>query len=708
MKAKKLALLIQTWLAAILGSGSLYAADLTWDSDTSTSGAQDGGGTWTSATSNTNWWDGTTNVSWDNVTPANAIFGSGNATSNNPVITVASSTTVNVSNMTFNSGGIGNYLIAAGNSSSRLNFSGTPIITVASGVFATNQVVLSGTSFVKLGGGTFVIKPSNPNVNAGPTVVGDGTLIIGSSTGRLLIPGDLTITNGATARLGADEQIADSAIVTVNGGTYDSGGKTETVGGFILDNNGQVISSSSSKFLTNNGATFDLRSGTVAPNLAGPAGLTKTTSGTVLLSNGGGANTFAGPVLISDGILDLGHSGTGNGLPGVIITITNTGELRLQHDTELNTNATVIVAGATFELLAHNDTAGTVVLDGGGSILNGGNTSKTLTVNTNMDFRNGTCATVLGGPGVMVKSTSGTIVLTMNNGYTGGTLISGGILQLGDGSSTNRGQLGTGPVTNNSVLVLNHSGSFTVANTISGSGSITNLGGSPSFTAANTYNGDTTVSAGTLFVNNTSGSGTGSGAVTVVGGGLGGTGTISGSVSIQSSANLAPGNSTIGTLTINNTLTLAGNTTIEISSGVGQDQVMATTVNYGGTLTVNSIGSTPSPGDTFQIFTASSHTGNFSSISGSPGPNLGYTFDPATGILSVISTGTTGPTLSVSQSGSTLTFSWTDPSFKLQSQTNSLSSGLDNNWFDYPGGGASPVDVTLDPANPSVFFRLSQ
>lgn len=522
-------------------------------------------------------------------------------------------------------------------------------------------------------------------------MVGAGTLIIGASAGRLVIPGDLTITNGATVQLLQAEQIADTGILTVNGGTFDTGGKAETIGGFIFDNNAQSPSSSSLTGFTNNGATYDLRSGLLAPNLAGTAGLTKTTGGTVTLANGGGANTFTGPVLVSAGILQLNHSGTGNGLPAVVTTITNTGAIQLLHDTEFNTNATVVVAGGTFELLAHNETVGTHVLDNAGQILNAGSASKTLTVNTNLDFRSGLCASKLGGAGVMVKSTAGTVILSLDNANSGGTLISAGILQLGDGSSTNRGQFGTGPVTNNAVVVLNHSGAFTLANNISGSGSITNLGGSASLTGTNTN-----------F------SSTGSGSVTVAGGTLAGNGIIGGPVTVQSSATLAPGNSGLGTLTISNTLTLGGNTVIEINKGVGFDQIKANAVNYGGTLTVTDLGLNLLAGDTFQIFTTGSHTSNFTSIVGSPGANLTWNFNPATGVLSVVSTSSTPPTLSVAQSGSTLTFTWTDATFKLQSQTNSLTTGLGTNWSDYPGGGTSGVGVTINPANPSVFFRLSQ
>ena len=700
-------------LATIAGTLGIRAANLTWDADPiTTAGAQDGAGNWTSLASNTNWWDGAANVTWNNATPDNAIFGAGSGVAG--TVTVPSNTTNTVGNITFNAPGSATYQIAAGSSTtSKLNLSGTPAITVASGVFATNLVVLSGTSFTKLGAGTLIIKPGAANINTGPTVVGAGTLVIGATAGRLLIPGDLTITNGATALLGADEQIADSAIVTVDGGIYDSGGKNETVAGFILDNNGQVLSASSSKWITNNGSIFDLRSGFFFPNLAGTAGLTKTTAGTVVITNGGGVNTFSGPVLVSAGILELGHSSSSANfaLPATTVTITNTGMVRLGKDNQIHTNATVIVASGTYELLAHNEIISTLVLDNGGQIHNGGNASKTLTVNTNMDFRNGVCDTKLGGAGVMVKSTAATVTLTMDNANTGGTLISGGILQLGDGSSTNRGQFGTGPVTNNAAVVLNHSGAFTLANTISGSGSLTNLGGSPSMTNANTYAGGTTVRGGTLFVNNTSGSGTGSGAVNVQSGAtLGGAGIISGVVNLQSGGRLAPGNS-VGTLTINSPLTMNAVSTnafeVNGSTPTNDVVVLGSSVTYGGVLNIVPSG-TFAAGQQFILFSGAGaiNTGNFASLVGSPGANLAFNF--TNGVLSVVSTGTTPPTLSVAQSGNTLTFSWTDAAFKLQSQTNSLTTGLGTNWSDYPGGGTSPVGVTINPANPSVFFRLSQ
>jgi fibronectin-binding autotransporter adhesin len=82
------------------------------------------------------------------------------------------------------------------------------------------------------------------------------------------------------------------------------------------------------------------------------------------------------------------------------------------------------------------------------------------------------------------------------------------------------------------------------------------------------------------------------------------------------------------------------------------------------------------------------------------------TYLAGTGSLLVVPGIPSNPTLSFTSTGSSLQFTWTG-NFKLQAQTNSLSVGISNNWVDYPGGGSSPVTVTVDPAQGSVSFRLS-
>ena len=701
LKASILKLSIITGLAVIAGTLGTQAADLTWDADTGTTGAQDGVGNWNTVANN--WWDGAANVTWNNATPDNAIFGAASGAAG--TVTVPSNTTNTVGNITFNAPGSGVYNIAAGSSTtSKLNLSGNPTINVASGVFATNLVVFSGTSFTKLGAGTFVLKAGAANINSGPTVVGAGTLLIGTSSGRLVIPGNLTITNGSLAQLGQSEQIADSATLTVDGATFDMTSRSETVAGVVLDNDGLINASSSGANLTSP-TVFDVRSGNIYAGLAGAASLIKTTGGTVLLTNTT-VNSYTGGTIISAGVLELGHSGTGNGLPAGITSISNSATLRIGKDNQINAGATVIVDAGTFELLAHNETFGSIILANAGQILNGGSNSKTLTMNTSMDFRNGLCATVLGGTGSMVKSTAGTVTLTMNNSYSGGTLISGGILQVGDGSGVNRGTLGSGNVTNDAVIVLNHSGSFTLANVISGSGSLTSLGGAATLTGASAYSGATTVSGGTVFVNNT----IGSGPVNVQSGAtVGGTGIIGGLVNIQSGGNLSPGTGT-GALSINGNLTLNASSTstfdVNGTTPANDSVVLGANVTYGGTLNIVT-GGAFTAGQQFVLFSGAGATNasNFASLSGSPGANLAFAF--TNGVLSVVSTGSSQPTLNFLRTGNTLTFSWTEPGFKLIGQTNSVSTGLGTLWGDVPFGANSPVNVDINPANGAVFFGLA-
>jgi hypothetical protein len=74
---------------------------------------------------------------------------------------------------------------------------------------------------------------------------------------------------------------------------------------------------------------------------------------------------------------------------------------------------------------------------------------------------------------------------------------------------------------------------------------------------------------------------------------------------------------------------------------------------------------------------------------------------------SAVSTNPTNITVSVS--GNTLTLSWPQShrGWRLQVQTNSLATGLNTNWITIPASEAvNSTNMTIDPANGSVFYRL--
>ncbi|TCH99805.1 hypothetical protein EJV46_03810 [Roseococcus sp. SYP-B2431] len=96
------------------------------------------------------------------------------------------------------------------------------------------------------------------------------------------------------------------------------------------------------------------------------------------------------------------------------------------------------------------------------------------------------------------KVGAGTLTLSGANSY-GATAISAGTLQVGAGGTT--GTLGTGAVVNNAALIFDRSDSVTVANAISGSGTVEQAGtGTTILTGGNSYSGTTTISAGTLQI----------------------------------------------------------------------------------------------------------------------------------------------------------------------------------------------------------------
>jgi autotransporter-associated beta strand protein len=108
-----------------------------------------------------------------------------------------------------------------------------------------------------------------------------------------------------------------------------------------------------------------------------------------------------------------------------------------------------------------------------------------------------TIGAVLAGTSGLSKNGSGTLTLSATNTYFGGTTISAGTLQLGDGTIRNGSVSGT--ITNNGTLIVANPTAQIFANAITGSGGFTKTGsGTLTLSSSNSYQGGTTISAGTL------------------------------------------------------------------------------------------------------------------------------------------------------------------------------------------------------------------
>ncbi|MGJ3594513.1 autotransporter outer membrane beta-barrel domain-containing protein [Brucella canis] len=202
---------------------------------------------------------------------------------------------------------------------------------------------------------------------------------------------------------------------------------------------------------------------------------------------------------------------------------------------------------------------------------------------------------VLSDVGRLTKNGSGTLTLTADNTYTGGTVFAGGVVsvdkevRLGGGDLTFNGGtlqvMGTSWTSTNRAVSLQAGGgtfdiedaanNFAVTQGVAGAGGLTKSGsGTLTLSGANSYTGATTVSAGTLVVANDN---TGGGTTTVdVGAGLQiGTGGVSGSLA--------------GDIVNNGTLVVDRSNAFDLAnviSGTG-----SLTKNGAGTLTLSGVNS---------------------------------------------------------------------------------------------------------------------
>jgi autotransporter-associated beta strand protein len=542
-----------------------------------------------------------------------------------------------------------------------LDVSGT-LLALGGGSVITLQ---AGTELTVRSGGVFA-----HNGSSGTCVNNGGATVTFESGGKFLLQRSGGTIPVATWAAGSTCEVNYIAASTSRPGNNSHG---QAFHHFHWNNTNQAAGNDLNNTLTN-----------VAGNLIVDAGLQPSAHEFKLNNSGGSGNQFFG----GDIIVNAGRLNWASGSGPFVWTVRGN---------------FLINAGAAMDLSGSASGSYTILLDSGG-VQNytcaGTNTALrmnwTVETGTTLNLNNNLPLTVSG----RTLTANGTV--NLNGNVVSADLVAGNgtIRNQGGGAGVLEVGAGNGNNTLDGTLALLNGTSGSLGLVKRGSGSLT-------ITAAQTFSGGLVVSNGTVLVENSTGSGTGSGAVAVYGGTLGGNGVIAGAVGVESGATLSPGTS-VGKLTINNTLTLAGNTVIEVDKTSGtNDVIAATTVNYGGTLTVTDVSGGLGAGDSFTIVNAGSHTGNFASISGSPGPNLAWDFNPASGVLSVIATAVNPPTLQYSQTGNALTLSWVEAGFKLQAQTNNLSTGVSSNWGDYPAGTASPVVVDMDAANGSVFFRLA-
>lgn len=393
--------------------------------------------------------------------------------------------------------------------------------------------------------------------NAGSRAVA----LVKSGVGRLNVYGTNTYSGGTYLNAGLLYGSSDSAwgsgpvYLTGFGGTLGNANTVRTwTNAFVVMTSATIGNGSQSLKLTGpfaltNNATLTLSSGssttaiTNSGAITGQGGLLFSSPGIYAL-DGAGANTYTGLTVLTHGTLTLNKSGGVNAIGG---------DLQIGGvDRNLST-MTKNVSLAASEQIA--DSA--VVSFVGGNTVNAG----TLTLN-------GYSETVAG-----LRSAWGN-----------------GVVQNGGGGA------------NASTLTLSGAGVYTFGGLLrnDAAGSATNIlrlvksgGGTQKLLGASTYAGGTRIDAGALYVDNTSGSGTGTGPVTN-NATLGGSGAIGGAVTVNAGAKLDPGSdpATAGTLTVNSNVTFVSGSglTVDLAGSSAADCLVVngtgSTLNLGSGLSL--------------------------------------------------------------------------------------------------------------------------
>jgi outer membrane autotransporter protein len=427
-------------------------------------------------------------------------------------------TTIAGGTLQLGNGGTSGAIVGNVANNGTLNFNRTDSVTFAG--------LISGSGVVNQNGTGATILTAN-NTYTGGTAITAGTLQLGNGgttgaiVGNVANDGALVFNRSNTLALagqisgsGSVSQIGTGTTVLTGDNTY-TGGTTISAGTLQLGNgggSGAILGN-----VTNNGALAFNRSDTVAfPGLiSGSGAVNQIGAGTTILT---ADNTYTGGTTISAGTLQLGNGGTSGAILGNVV---DNGALAFNRSdvqtfagqisgsgvvNQIGTGTTILTANNTY-------TGGTAISAGTLQLGNGGTTGAILgdvANNGALTFNRSDVQTFVGqisGGGVVNQIGTGTTILTADNTYTGGTTISAGALQLGNGGTT--GSI-LGNVVDNGVLAFNRSDTMTLAGQISGSGVVNQIGtGTTVLTGNNSYTGGTTIAAGTLQL----GSGGASGAI---------------------------------------------------------------------------------------------------------------------------------------------------------------------------------------------------
>jgi fibronectin-binding autotransporter adhesin len=522
-------------------------------------------------------------------------------------------------------------------------------INVTSGSYTLSGVIGGTASVNQSGTGVLTLAGSGANTYTGTTTVSAGQLILNKTTGITAIAGDLTIT-GAAVTFGANNQIADTAAVTMSGASsYFNGTSGVVASPQSLDETIGSLDVSGGVFLAGGVGS------TTGFTVTGAASFTGGVGNTSYIQNSAGLASFGSLSLVGLTSDDFSTATPvanrffvfGNNAQQTVVTV-GSGGLSLDGSNVLLNNGNAgsrlvlngdvtTIGSATSAILAATGTGtiNPVWLSGtSGSVtrtftIGGGGANLTVSA----PITNGSATTA----GIR-KLGAGTLTLSRSNSYDGGTQIDAGVLALGNANAlgtTGTISFGGGTLQFSASNTADYSSRFSTAASqaysldtngrdvslatalTSSGGSLTKLGaGTLTLSGNNSYSGNTTISAGRLALNGSGVLGSGSYAGTIanagelvvdsdaaqiLSGAISGTGTVT--KSGAGTLTLSTGNSYTGGTTLNagvlsfasdglgtaGAVTLNGGT-LQWASGNTQDISSRLTLVSGSTATLDTNG----------------------------------------------------------------------------------------------------------------------
>lgn len=487
---------------------------------------------------------------------------------------------------------------------------------------------------------------------------------------------------GLNANATGTVAIANSGKMVINNGWFSIGNGDNGNGSLSLKDNASVYVSSDFN-ITDTGlsiGSLTLQGNAVASGNAVYVGKSGGSTGTVTMSGG----TF----VARGGDFRVGSDGnaTFNQTGGTAI-VTNWG----------------VIGRNSGSVGVYNLSGGSFIKVNSGSRVNvGENGTGTLNVSGTgaLVVKNGQLDVTSGGGSGTINLNGGSITAPQVTHVGSGTAtfnFNGGTLIAGSGANANfMNGLTAANVLANGAIIDSGANVINIGQALldgTGGGGLTKLGsGTLRLNGANTYTGLTVVSNGVL----------------------GGTGSIAGSVTVVTGAALAPGAS-VGTLTVGGNLTLNGNLVIEVDKSLAQSNDMANvtgtlTSSGAGTVTVTNLGTNAIVvGDKFTLFNKPLTGGGSLTVVGSGVTWINNLAVDGSITAQSSAVSTTPVSLGSTVSGGNVSLTWPadHTGWRLEVQTNSLSSGLGTNWVTWPNStGTNAVSIPVNPTNPSVFFRL--